>query len=300
MASDGQMPGIPEDLLEREAGKVSARYRVDLADAREALAGAFAARPDLARRVRERHGEEDVTRWREYREAVKSCRKALYYGLRRYYADAHDVERTVEELERAAQEGRPADAVEGLRRRLLDAHVSTRERAPHEEEFFTQLFDVCGAPGAVLDVGCGMQPLCYPFAGRGAATALYVAADRDERAVRAAAAWGRIAAPGRLTAVQADLGDPLWTAALPAREPYDLALMLKVVPVLSRLDRAAAEALGRAPAARLLVTGCVESMTRRQRIEARERSVLRRFLAAAERAVVGEFRAGNEFGYLAE
>ena len=87
---------------------------------------------------------------------------------------------------------------------------------------------------------------------------------------------------------------------MPDGDPYDLAVMLKLVPVLGRLDGAAAEALGRVPAARLFVTGCMESMTRHQRIEARERAVLQRFLAAAGRAVLAEFRAGDEFGYLAE
>jgi 16S rRNA (guanine(1405)-N(7))-methyltransferase len=300
MTPDGRAYGIPEELLEREARKVSARYRVEFADARAALAEAFAARPDLVRRIGERHDAEDVTRWREYRDVVKSCRKALYYGLRRYYAEPDEADALVAELERAADEGRSADAADGLRRRLLAAHVSTRERLPHEEEFFRQLFSLCGKPGTVLDVGCGMQPLLYPFAGGGAGTVLYVAVDRDKRALRAAAAWERIAAPGRLVAARADLGVPGWMSALPDRGPYGLALMLKVVPVLGRLDAAAAEALGRAPAARLLVTGSVESMTRRERIEARERAALLRFLAASGRTVVAEFRAGNESGYLAE
>jgi hypothetical protein len=300
MTPDHRPPAIPEDLLEREARKVSARYRVELADAREALADAFSARPELTQRIVERHAREDVTRWREYRDVVKSCRKALYYGLRRYYADPDEAEALVAELERAAEEGRPPDAVEALRLRLLSAHVSTRERTPYEEEFLEQFFGLCGVPGTVLDVGCGMQPLSYPFSGRGDGTALYVGVDRDDRSVRAAAAWGCIAAPRRLTALRADVSGPDWMSALPGGPPYGLALMLKVVPVLGRLDSAAARALGRVPAGRLLVTGCAESMTRRERIEGRERAVLRRFLVTSGRTIIGEFRAGSEFGYLAE
>jgi len=300
MSAEGEAAGIPDDLLRREARRISARYRVEPADAFEALAGAFAARPELARRIRDRHTGEDVTRWREYRDVVKACRKALYYGLRRYYPNPEDAGRLVGELERAADEGLAAEAVDGLRQGLLRAHVSTCERVPHYGEFYARLFDLCGVPATLLDVGCGMHPLSYPFGDRGAGTTLYVALDRDERAVRAVAAYGRLAAPGRLAAVRGRLEDPDWPAGLPWPGPYDLALMLKVVPVLSRLAGAAAEALGRAPAARLLVTGSVESMTRHERIEARERAVLRRFLGASGRAITAEFRAGDEFGYLAE
>jgi len=301
MASEAPAPALPEDLLEREARRVSRRYRVDPAAARSALAEAFAARPGLLRRIAERWEREDVTRWRDYREVLKACRKGLYYGLRRYYADPAGADALVEELERAAADGLPCRAVERARRGLLDGHVSTRERGPYLADFYAGLFGLCGVPPMLLDVGCGMQPLAYTFADAGAATALYVAVDRDERAVRAACAWGRLAAPGRLAGAWVDVADPSWASEVSREEPFDLALMLKVVPVLRRLDRAAGESLARVPARRLLVTGCTESMTRRGgRIERRERAVLARFLKGSGRRVVGEFRAGTEFGLLSE
>jgi len=347
---------IPEDLLSREAEDIASRYRVSIEEAEAALSEAFAAAPDLARRVRERHAQEDVTRWRDYREVIKKCRKDMYYGLRRYYRAPASAERLVEEFEREVEASARPERIEELRRELLAAHTSTRERLEHYAEFYERFFELVGAPSTLLDVGCGMHPLSYPFAGHGERTELYVALDRDMRAMRALGAYARLVGPGRLVPLYASLADGAWVERLPCPAPlgtaakphpgsgrlqgraavsgsigdvmlphrllrppcittlrsasgqrsgfcnsaFDLAVMLKVVPVLSRLDRAAVEGLGAVPARRLLLTGSAESMTRRQRIEARERGVLKRFIEQSGRRIVGEFRAGNEFGYLVE
>ncbi|MHC5034895.1 MAG: class I SAM-dependent methyltransferase [Planctomycetota bacterium] len=291
---------IPEDLLRDEARKISSRYRVDAEEALDALAKAFAGRPDVARRVCERRGHEDVTRWRDYRDVVKRCRKELYYELRRYYRSAVEFDRLVQELETVPDETSPPERAEGLRETLLNGHVSTRERMPHYAAFYQEFFKLVGAPKMLLDLGCGVHPLSYPFDGAGAATECYVALDRDDRAIRALSAYARVAAPDRLLPVQASLERRDWAARLPRRGPFEVAVMLKVVPVLNRLDKAAVERLQDTPAERILLTGNVESMTRREKIERRERGSLQGFIEQSGRQVVGEFHAGSELGYLIE
>ncbi|MHC4480332.1 MAG: class I SAM-dependent methyltransferase [Planctomycetota bacterium] len=291
---------IPVELLRREAERVSARYRLDVEEAMEALARAFAQRPELARRIRERHQGEDVTRWRDYKEILKRCRKEIYYRLRRYYADPAEVEQAVAELEREVEGPARAERIEQMRQSLLAAHASTRERLPCYGEFYDRFFSLVGVPSSILDVGCGMHPLSYPFQEAGAATERYVALDRDARAVRALSAYARAAAPGRLLPRRASPQEPGWAEGPGLAAPFELALMLKVVPVLNRLDREGLSGLETTPAERVLLTGSVESMTRRDSIEARERGVLLRFVEQCGRRVVGEFRAGSEFGYLVE
>lgn len=291
---------IPEDLLRREAESIAVRYRVSIEEAEAALGEAFAAAPELACRVRHRHAQEDVSRWRDYREVIRKCRKELYYGLRQYYRAPASVERLVEEFEREAEAAARPERIEELRQELLAAHTSTRERLQHYAEFYERFFELVGAPSTLLDVGCGMHPLSYPFAGRGELTELYVALDMDRRAIRALRAYARLVGTGRLVTMQASLEDRTWAERLPCSAPFELAVLLKVVPVLSRLDRAAVEGLAEAPARRLLLSGSRESMTRRQSIQARERGVLKRFIERSGRRIVAEFLAGNEFGYLVE
>ncbi|MHC4591450.1 MAG: class I SAM-dependent methyltransferase [Planctomycetota bacterium] len=299
MAMPDRWP-IPEDLLRDEARRISSRYRVDAGEALDALAEAFAARPDVARRVCERKGHEDVTRWRDYRDVVKRCRKELYYELRRYYRSSAEFDRLVQELEMVPEDAAAPERVAELRQALLNGHASTRERMPHYAAFYEEFFKLVGVPTALLDLGCGMHPLSYPFDGAGAATDCYVALDKDYRAVRGLLAYAQVAAPERLLPMQASLDRPDWAARLPRRGPFEVAVMLKVVPVLNRLDKAAVERLQDTPAERILLTGNVESMTRRENVERRERGVLRSFIEQSGRQVVGEFRAGSELGFLVE
>lgn len=295
--STGPTP-IPAELLRAEAERIATRYRVGPDEALLALSEAFADEPELAARIRERHGREDVTRWRDYRRVVRQCRKELYYGLRRYYRRPKEADRLLAEWERATAQASDLGEVAELRDALLRAHTSTAERLPHAAEFHERLFELAGVPASVLDVGCGMHPLSYPFGGAGRGTALYAAVDRDARAIRAVRACAPLVRPTRLEAARVRLEEPGWPASLPWDGPFALCLMLKVVPVLSRLEREALDTMRSVPAKRVLVTGSTQAMTRREEIERRERAVLERFIAESGRPVLGELRAGTEFGYL--
>jgi len=291
-------PPIPDELIRCEAERISARYRVSMEEALSALKEAFGAAPKLASRVCQRHAREDVSRWREFRDVVRRCREELYYGLRRYYSASGEAERLVAEFERETAGSADLRRIEGLRAGLLEAHKSTRERMPHYAEFYEHFFELLGVPSRLLDLACGMHPLSYPFAGQGAGTELYVAFDKDERASQAVRAYARVVGQHRLVGVRGTFADVGWMDSLPAPGRWDVALMLKVVPVLNRLDRRAAARLAEVPARRILLTGSIQAMTRRQSIEARERRVLKAFMARSGRRVVGEFRVGDEFGYL--
>jgi 16S rRNA (guanine(1405)-N(7))-methyltransferase len=165
----------------------------------------------------------------------------------------------------------------------------------HAEAFHRRLFELAGAPDGVLDLGCGMHPLSWPWAGEGEPVRRYVAVDSDVRAMRAVDAFARFLEPGRLTALRGSLAGDSWRTG---GEEFSLALMLKVVPVLQRLDPQAAAALHAIPARCLCVTGNVEALTRRKRVETRERRVLDRYVEATGREVIGELRVGPEFGYV--
>jgi len=289
---------IPETLLAREARRIARRYRISREAALAELRNAFAARQDLAQRIRERHGEEDVTRWRDYRDTVKACRKDVYYRLRRHYCRPERAGRLLEEFETELAGDAGPVRLRELRDRLLRTHVSTRERMDYLSEFHDWLFDLVGCPRSVLDVGCGLYPLCYPFQGRGRETEVYVAVDDDDRSIRAVDAFSHTLDESRLIPVRRSLKASGWADELPGPATFDVALMLKLVPLLERLDPDAAAGLHAAPAGRIVVTGSLQSMARRQSVERRERGVLRRFIERTGRDVVGEFCLPTEFGYL--
>jgi 16S rRNA (guanine(1405)-N(7))-methyltransferase len=281
------------------------RYRIDPASAQAILEEHFLARADLLRKLHERHAAEDVTRWSAYKQVIKQARKQVYYQLRQYHADkeqARTLTRQLTEALHTPEQPAPGATVAPIVERLLHVHVSTRERMGQASPFHQALADLAGCPHTILDVGCGLYPLSYLSQAGDQRPDLYVAMDKDPEAVAAVAAFAPLALPTTLVALLSDLETLNWQeihALLPAEKPrYDLALLLKLVPVVYRQNRSLLPALARLPAERVLITASAESMTRRQDISRREDRVLREFIALTGRRVVGHLHIAGEFGYL--
>jgi hypothetical protein len=182
---------------------------------------------------------------------------------------------------------------------LVAAHKSTAERLPALDEFHRQLFAHVACPATVLDVGCGLYPLVFPFDGAASGVTRYVAVDRDPKAAAAVAAYARARGDGRVVAERWELQTG-WDEVLgrSGLDGFDLALVLKMVPVIARQQRSLLTVLARTPATRWIVSGSRVSMTRRRSIERRERAVLHKFVASAGRRVEAEFVAGEEFAFV--
>jgi hypothetical protein len=110
-----------------------------------------------------------------------------------------------------------------------------------------------------------------------------------------------LATGSRLVALPWDIRDG-WKPVLAQNDgrPFDLALLLKLVPVIARQHRELLPLLARIPAQTWLLTASRTSLTRRHSIERRERPVLRRFVESAGRSVQAEFLAGDEFAWVVE
>ncbi len=289
-------PHIPADLLAREVQTICQRYRADPETARTALVEAFAAQPGLIEAIQTRHPAEDVTRLRAYKDAVKAARKQVYYQLRRYRReDARGADQETLRAQLAAQiaAGAPHEAIEASCQKLLRTHISTAER--DHAAFYKTLFGLIETPASILDVGCGLQALAYPFDTAG--TTHYVAIDRDATAIGTLRVFARWVKPARLVAIKADLTHFRWEQ-IEAPHRFDLALMLKLIPVVRRQDRAVLDLLANVPARRILITGNIEALARRERIRAREDKALRAFIAQSGRRVKSNFETTNEFGYI--
>lgn len=46
---------------------------------------------------------------------------------------------------------------------ILRLHLSTKERISYMEELYDKIFKVTGKPEKILDLGCGLNPLTYPW-----------------------------------------------------------------------------------------------------------------------------------------
>ncbi len=297
---NGEATEVPEGLLAAEVRAICNRYRIDEDAAREILERHFARRPGLVREIAARHPAEDVTRLAAYKRAIKDARKQIYYHLRQYRRDAAQrkhLEQALQRLHPAAGADRAQAAP--LIDALLQTHVSTRERASCYDAFYRQLFGLVAPPRSILDVGCGLHPLSYPFDAAATRPEVYLALDRAPDVIETVRLFAPHAQPARLVATCADLADVRWGDHLPdGLAAFDLAFLLKLVPVIHRTDRALLSRLAEAPARRLVVTASAEALTRKVNIRKREERVLKAFVALTGREVVGTLEVGNEFGYV--
>lgn len=283
-------------LVAEVVAQVLRQYRADPAAAAAWVAEVLARDASLRRAADQAATADQLRRTRAFRDAATAAKKHVYYALRRYRPAGADGNATLDRLCGCP----PGPDLDAAARAVAAAHRSTAERLPALGEFYARLFELIGSPATVLDVGCGVQPLVFPFDGPGGCVQRYVALDKDAAAVDAVAAYAAARGDGRLAAVRSDLGRG-W-ADLPADAPaaFDVALLLKLVPVVGRQERELVAVLAETPAVRWVVTGSRVALAKQRSIERRERAALAAFVARAGRRVAAEFTAGEEFGWLVE
>ncbi len=245
-----------------------------------AFCAALAAAPDA----------EKFTRTRVYKDAATRARKAIYFSLRRYRADDGALAAACEKLAALPKDGDAAP----LLNTIACNHASTAERADHLETFWNEIFPVLGAARSLIDVGSGVLPVLFPFA-RAPSLERYLACDRDGAAIRAVEAYAAWRGDGRLVARQWDLKDG-WIAG----QGFDVALMLKIVPVVKRQEPALLDILARVPARRVILTGSKEALVKRRAIARREKNVIESFAQQAGFRILARFETPDEIGLVAE
>lgn len=160
-------------------------------------------------------------------DAVKRVKRRLHQAVGAFHWPDRDV---------AAWPTEDPTALRALCLERMRTHASTRERLPHLERFYRGIWERTGRPQRLLDLGCGLNPLALPWMEIG--DAHVTAVDVDAGVLRTVA--GFLDAVGQPHRVEArDL------VAAPAREPADVALLLKLVTTLDRQNPEAATRLVR-------------------------------------------------------
>jgi 16S rRNA (guanine(1405)-N(7))-methyltransferase len=206
------MTGSPDDVL------AAVRATVKYSQVSDTLIRRIAAR-ELANR-------------RTLKDAIEATRNKLHQVAGLYQEPKMRYGQWLEAL-RAA--GPDADARRDVCRKVMRHHTSTREREPSVDAFYARLFSDLPPVRSMLDVACGLNPLCAPWMPL-ADGALYHAVDvYADMIAFVDAALGVLDVPCQ-TAVRDVLDD----APLPE---VDLALVLKTIPCLEQIDADAGKRL---------------------------------------------------------
>ena len=188
--------------------------------------------PDTVRRV----FEAERLKYKSEKEAEKAA-KALLHQITGAFMTPDEMKQA-DKLIKAYKEGDEEAFLKTLR-----LHSSTRERMEGAEALYGRILNAAGHPQSVLDLACGMNPLILGGMGlkvRGI--------DISGGCVRLVNEWARM----KEWDVQAECRDLLCG---PEMEPADMALMMKLLPVLEQQKKGSAMALVQSvPAKKLCVT----------------------------------------------
>jgi 16S rRNA (guanine(1405)-N(7))-methyltransferase len=291
------------DVFDKEVADICKRYQIDHESARQTLKETAANHPAFFKKLTTSTDPQTVTRWREFKEIIKQTRSTIYNNLRQYHADKPTEIQLIESLESNTDPQQRQSAAEDL----LKLHASTRERTPDKTEFYNQILAFNHSATSILDLGCGYQPLAFPFNNTALNIQIYTAVDDDELVHRAVSALAKhpirnqhfATHPTRLIPIRADLTNPNWPAALTLTlQSYDIALMLKLIPVLMRHNKnRPPDSLLNIPAKNCLITASRNALAKKQRIDRREDAALKNYANATNREILERFETGNEFGY---
>ncbi len=268
------------------AGELARKYRLAEEDALARVHAAIAADSAFRQALATAPNLRTLARTSIYAQLRRALAARTYDVLRTYHRD----QSTRDQLLAALDTAPPAQFPE-IARQLAALHVSTAERLPHLADFLNGLLPHLRNAGTILDAGCGLLPLLLPL-GAELRPAVYTALDRDRSSVETLSRWAAATRLPFLESRQWILADgwpdlPLAT--------HDVALLLKLVPVIDRQERDRLPLLARVPARRLVLSGSRTAMVKRRSIERRERAVLGRFLDALPHRPVAEFQTGDEF-----
>jgi hypothetical protein len=291
-ASDEPVRRAVDRIVRDLAEDIAKTYKIDSAAAAEQIRPLVDADAELRRLLVDKGDADAVRRMRPFKDLEKRARRHVYHHLRRYKR-TDDLAAAVDRLEQLAPQQAPDIAAAAIQT-ICQSHVSTAERLPSLASFHAALLRHVGDARSVLDVGAGVLPLVFPF-DRCPRLEAYVAAEKDPLAVRAVQAFARWAELAPLSALDWTIADG-WDPVRRDRAQFDVALLLKLVPVVGRQEPHLLPVLAATPARKLIITGSKEALAKRTPILHRELKTIRTFVQSAGLAIEDQFETDDEIG----
>jgi 16S rRNA (guanine(1405)-N(7))-methyltransferase len=113
--------------------------------------------PDAVRRIANR----ELARRGDLKTALKETKSRLHQIYSAFELGI-DYDAAFGQLEAAYSLGSTA-GIEAACQAILHQHSSTRERWPILDTFYAEIWAITGLPRALLDLGCGLNPLTLPW-----------------------------------------------------------------------------------------------------------------------------------------
>lgn len=298
--SDILETGTAKELISIIVEKALKKYKIDPDTAARIVHGIMEGHPKFLQLLETGPTLKKVLKSRIYDEVATDARRKIYYELRQYSQNLEIQESLIHALKQIPPQA-PETGYREILTQLCQSHISTKERFSAGEVFYSELFNFIDRPASIVDVGCGMHPLLFPFKKEGKGVTRYTALDKDKISIAAVDAFSRVLGGDILHALNWNIKDN-WQVVKNAVgiDFFDTAFLLKLVPVVYRIERRLVEILLETPARVWVITGSRTSMTKYVNIEKRERKFINQFIRLSGKEIIGEFTAGNEFCIVVE
>ena len=199
--------------------------------------------PDLVRYI----GAQELGKRRNLKEAIKATKNKLHQVGGAYLGSALETQAWLTEVQQLLMKQDTAALREACRR-MMGYHASTRERLPILDQFYATIFADLGPIHSILDLACGLNPLALPWMlGSSIERPLsYYACDIYQHLAMLHESWF----PLLNIEGHASVCDILQQC--PSQQ-VDVALLLKTIPCLEQINKAATHTLLQTIHARYLV-----------------------------------------------
>lgn len=189
-------------------------------------------------------GTSELEKRRNLKEAIKATKNKLHQVGGAYQEEGVRYDAWLARLQQAAQTG-DKEQLKAACKDIMRHHASTRERLPFLEEFYNAIFTSIGPVSSIMDIACGLNPLSIPWMPLAEQTRYFAYDIYQDMTHFLNAAWTYLSVQGH-----AETRDVL---QYPPAQEVDAALLLKAIPCLEQLDKAATRRLLESISAKYLV-----------------------------------------------
>ena len=277
---------IPENIVNDAVKKITKLYKISEEKAEEFFLEEALKSRKFMEKALEFSEKKNFAKWNEYRKIMKKARKKIYFSLRQYKHEPEEkINEKFAELEVKLKKEKKLSKTISLHEELLGMHVSSKERIPFYREFYEKIFKVTGTPESVLDVSCGFNYFSVPFI---KAEKLFFAGteykkefvEQMDRYFSLAEKYSGIRGKGFLLDLRnTDFDTRNELLDLNNGKKFDVAFVLKLIPVMEREKKGLTENLIDIIPAEWIVLSCSkESMTKKEKISFRETASIKKFI----------------------
>lgn len=261
-----------DKIISDQVGEISKKYKVSSEQLTILLQDYFKKFPGIIDKWNNTNSIKNIYRTAEYKKLIKNFRKELYYLLRTYQKPGDDI----------------------------CSHLSSRERQPYIHSFIIKVDKAFKECASIIDIGGGLFPMQFPFE-KYKKLNYYVWLDKDTKSYNKLLTFKDMSNIETLHLYNHKIGEKPWNFYLQkGQNEFDLAIMLKLIPVVERQEKELLQILSEIPAKRFLITGSKEAMVKKRSIHKREAAVIKSFIDKLNTTVTLSFEIENEFGYLLE